>query len=80
MSNLIIDYIQKELLNGAETIDLLPEDELLGSGLIDSLGIMKLIQFIETSYEVKIPPEDMVIENFITVEAIENYLQTLKVE
>ena len=78
MSNLIIDYIQKELLSGAETIDLLPEDELLGSGLIDSLGIMKLIQFIETSYEVKIPPEDMVIENFITVEAIENYLQTLK--
>lgn len=78
MSNKIINYIKEEILNNTEDITIEVDEDLLGSGLIDSLGIMKLIQFIEKSYEVKIPPEDMTIENFISVEAIETYLEQLK--
>ena len=76
--NSIINFIQKELLNGHNPIELTTEDDLLGSGLLDSIGIMQLIQFIENANGIKIPPEDMTIENFISVEAMEIYLQTLK--
>jgi acyl carrier protein len=35
---------------------------------------MKLVGFIEKEFEVKVPPEDIIIENFMDVEAIEKYL------
>ena len=78
MNDIIIDYIKQQLLSGQVDIDLNPEEDLLGSGLIDSLGMIQLLAFIEEKFEVKVPPQDMTIENFMTVEAIGNYLERLK--
>lgn len=65
----ITNYINKE-------IDILVthEEELLSSGLIDSITIMKLIAHLEETYEIKVPPQDMVIENFNTVSSITEYI------
>jgi len=41
--------------------------------------MMKLIGHIEEEYQFTVPPQDMTIENFMTVEAISNYLQEQKV-
>ncbi len=61
------------LLNqNEEQID--AQDDLLGEGILDSLGMMKLILFIETEFKTKVPPQDMTIENFMTVNDINNYL------
>ena len=76
MDNTILNYIEKELVVSDVPLELSKEDDLLGSGLVDSLGMMKLISFLEKEYELKIPAEDMIIENFITVSAIEDYLDT----
>lgn len=74
MDKLILDYIAKELTNEALEDDLDSDDDLLGGGILDSLGMMKLILFIEQEFEVKVPPEDMIIENFMTVDHIITYL------
>ena len=50
------------------------QDDLLGSGILDSLGMMKFIAFIETEFNFSIPPEDMIIENFMTIEHVCNYI------
>ncbi|MEN2282167.1 phosphopantetheine-binding protein [Algoriphagus sp. SE2] len=65
----ITNYINEE-------IDVLvtQEEELLSSGLIDSITIMKLIAHLEETYEIKVPPQDMVIENFNTVSSIIEYI------
>ncbi|MEM9142878.1 MAG: acyl carrier protein [Bacteroidota bacterium] len=75
MDKILIDYITDELTH--ETLDdtLETTDDLLGSGILDSLGMMKLILFIEERFQVKVPPEDMIIENFMTVGHITEYLQ-----
>jgi acyl carrier protein len=52
------------------------DDDLLGSGIIDSMGIMKLVAFIENEADVKIPPGEIVIENFMNLSAMERYLKT----
>lgn len=75
MKDTIITFITNELVTG-EDITVQSGDDLLGSGLIDSMGIMRLIAFLEKSYSLKIPPEDMVIENFMTVDTITSYLST----
>jgi acyl carrier protein len=51
------------------------DDDLLLSGRIDSLGIVRLIAVIEEDFKISIPPEDVVIENFATLSAIASYLE-----
>jgi acyl carrier protein len=71
----IIKYIQENLLNGKGEIELSPGDDLLGSGLLDSMAVMRLVGFLEDTFNIKIPPEDIVIENFMDVKAITNYVE-----
>lgn len=73
---IIIKYIQENLLGGKSAIELSPEDDLLGSGLLDSIGVMRLVGFVEETFQIKIPPEDIVIENFMDVKAITNYVKS----
>ena len=78
MNDIIIQYISQKLLSGRADIELYPEDDLLGGGLVDSLGMMNLIAFVENEFEITIPPEDLTIENFMTVESIGNYVTERK--
>ena len=72
---IITKFIQENLLSRKGEIELEPEDDLLGSGLLDSMGVMRLVSFLEETFQVKVPPEDIVIENFINVNAITNYVE-----
>jgi len=78
MDKAILDYITSELTNEPLDDELEAGDDLLGGGILDSMGMMKLILFIENEFGVKVPPEDMVIENFMTVNHITTYLENNK--
>ncbi|NNE45364.1 MAG: acyl carrier protein [Rhodothermales bacterium] len=65
-------YISHELLT-RET-DVAPDDELLLSGLVDSIGVMTLLLFIEEDFGIHVPPEDVTIENFASIRTIDAYL------
>jgi len=47
---------------------------LLGSGLLDSLSVMSLVHYIEQETNVAVPAEDVTIEHFVSLAAIEAYL------
>lgn len=64
-----IDILQEDDL----TIE--PDEDLLTSGTLDSMALIRMVAAIEEKYEIKIPPTDLVIENFININAIEAYLQ-----
>jgi acyl carrier protein len=66
-------FIEGELLMGRATIA--DDEELLLSGLIDSLGAVRLINFIESDLGAHVPPEDVVIENFQTLSAMHDYIR-----
>jgi len=70
----LLEYIKVELLGNEEHLDLSAKEDLLESGLLDSLSIMRLIGHIETVCKFNIPPQDMIIENFMTVQTICNYI------
>lgn len=77
MQQTIINYLVNEVI-GDSTVELAPDDDLLSSGLISSMGFFKLIGFMETEYDIKVAPEDMVIEHFMTVDAICNLITRQK--
>lgn len=43
---------------------------LISSGILDSLDIMNLIMELEGEFEIEIDPEDVLSENFESVDAI----------
>lgn len=75
MKERLIRYISEELLGQPEGAadGIAPDEDLLG-GRVDSLGIMSLVFFIEQELGIRVPPEDVTIENFRTVETIDAYL------
>jgi acyl carrier protein len=46
------------------------DDDLLGQGIIDSLGVTELIAFLEERFQIDVGPEDVVPENFRTLASI----------
>ena len=72
MKEKLINYIQENFVSDSITIN--SSEDLLTTGIVDSMAIMRLISFIEEAKDIQIPPEDLIIENFISVEAIIQYL------
>lgn len=65
---MILEDIEKALLTeiavGLDKKSLGPDEDLLEQGIIDSLGLIKLVDFMEKNFGIKIVDEDIVPENF----------------
>ncbi len=72
MKEEIRNFILNELLSGQEVGD---DEDLLISGLVDSLGVMRLVTYIEDQFAAAVPPEDVTIENFGTIGTIGEYVE-----
>ena len=66
-------FVSEELLDGMHEVQ--PEEPLLAEGLVDSLGMMRLVAFISERYSLEVPPEDVVLENFASIERMAVYLR-----
>ena len=51
------------------------EQSLLGGGLIDSLGILEVVSFMENEFKIAIADEELSPENFGTVRSLANFVQ-----
>lgn len=77
MEDKIANFISTELTD-EQDVKIAFDEDLLGSGLIESMAMMRLIQFVEDEFEVKVEPQEMTIENFITVNAISSFIKRCK--
>jgi acyl carrier protein len=68
------NYIKVEVLrNRNARLD--ENDDLIGSGILDSLGILQIVTFIEKSFNIQVPDEDVVFENFQSLKTLVRYLE-----
>jgi acyl carrier protein len=51
-----------------------PDESLLTGEYLDSVGIMRLIAHLEATFHVRIPPTDLIPDNFRTVRVMAAYL------
>ncbi len=72
----ITRFLTEELLPVSGVRDIPSADEnLLDSGILDSLGIMKLLGYLEATFSIRIREEDLLPENFESINAITLLLQ-----
>ena len=70
LQQMLVSLIREEFMeNDAETV-LNGELQLVQEGVLDSLGIFRLIGLLEERLELKVDPEDLVIENFETINSL----------
>jgi acyl carrier protein len=72
MRETIRDFIEGELLSGRPVGD---AENLLVGGRIDSLGVMRLVGFLESRFGFRIPGTDVTLRNFATLDAIAAYVE-----
>ena len=69
----ILDYIKSDLLLDQNLV--IDDDEnLLVSGILDSLALMRLVAHLEDTHDIEIPPTDITLENFASLSVIAGYL------
>ena len=77
-SEIIKDFIIKDIITDAGKTNLGFDDSLLEAGIIDSLGIMKMLAFLSDKFDLTVEDQDVIPENFETIGAISSYIEKKK--
>ncbi len=75
ISDKIREYVGKELMFEDDPSKLTDDTPLLG-GVVDSLGLMQLLSFLETEFDVSVEDSEVTAENFRTIADIERLIQS----
>ena len=70
----LTEFIKKEVMRN-ENASLSDDQDLLSSGILDSLAILQVVAFIDEQFGIQVPDEDVVFENFQSVNALTGYLE-----
>ena len=69
----LIAFIRAEVMLGDEPLE--AETDLVMTGLVDSLGVVLIVEWMESALGIEIDPGDVVIEHFESVAAMVDYLR-----
>jgi acyl carrier protein len=50
------------------------EDSFLDTGVIDSMGVMELVAFIQSEFSFEVPQQEIVVENFDSIRKLADYV------
>ncbi|HEY5997786.1 MAG TPA: acyl carrier protein [bacterium] len=67
-------FILENFLFGQENPDFTDGASLLENGLIDSTGVLELVAFVEEKYGISVADEELLPENFDSVDNLANYV------
>ena len=70
----LIEFVKNEIMRN-KNAKLNDDEDLLSAGILDSLAILQLVAFIEDQFGIKVPDEDVVFENFQSINALVTYLE-----
>jgi len=71
----LLAYIREELLYENEDVTLSADTELVKEGLLTSLGILRLLGFLEERFGVRLQASEVQIEDFLTAVTIRDLVK-----
>jgi len=70
----IRNFVTSSLVKKREQLEIRDDDNIIMNGILDSLAIIKMINFLEDHYGFSIKDEDVLPENFESIEAISSFV------
>jgi acyl carrier protein len=77
-STVIKDFILTEFLSGEDPSKLTDTTPLITGGILDSLAILKLVAFLEETFDIEVEPHEAGAEYLDTIADIENLVNSKK--
>lgn len=74
--DVVRDFVISEFLPGQNPRELDPELPLLSSGVIDSVGTLKLVLFLEETFSVEITAEDIAAGSLESLNSIGRLIES----
>lgn len=78
IQQILTDQVETQLQAQGDQVDLEPDDDLLMGGL-DSIGFLRLVEFVEETFEIDVPAADVTVEQFGTIARIAQYVSSRRV-
>lgn len=75
ISQTLEKFITEEIMLAAGRQRLDPQQSLIAGGILDSLALLRLIQFIEEQFDITVNDGDVVSDNFETLAAAETFVK-----
>jgi acyl carrier protein len=72
----IKEFMISHFLKGDATKTISDDSSFLEGGIIDSVGVLELVAFIEEKYGFRVEDEELVPENLDSVEKLVAYIQS----
>ncbi len=73
VGNQVKTFIQQNFIfDDRKSLD--ARESLIGSGIIDSTGVLELIGFLEQTYKLKFDDDELVAENFDSLDKISTFV------
>lgn len=76
MATEIEKFIVEEIALGTGVDSVDHDEDLLAQDVIDSLGITELVGFLESKYGIKVGDEDLLPENFSSVNRVVAFVES----
>jgi acyl carrier protein len=76
VKNVIVDYLKANSFMDRDT-QLDDTDSLTQKGIIDSIGLLELMDYISEKYSIEIPEDMLTPENFDSLQGITNMITRL---
>lgn len=67
-------FIAENFLYMRPDFELSDDDSLLETGIVDSMGVMEVLAFLDEEFGVEVPDDDVTEENLGTVSSIVEYV------
>ena len=74
----IREFVVTNFLFGQEDDRLNDDTSFMESGIIDSTGVLELVQFVEQQYEIQIEDEELIPENLDTLSNLVKFISNKK--
>ena len=68
-------FIAENMLFTGDGFTHADDASLLEAGIIDSIGVMELVTFVGNTFKVTVPPEDILPDNFDSVQKLTDYIR-----
>ncbi len=70
----LVAFINSEISTASEPV--VADTDLLLTGAVDSLGVVRITQWLEDNYSTEVDPLDVTLENFQTIDRMVAYVTT----
>lgn len=68
----IRDFLREDLKKNMEGIS--DQQSLLEAGILDSMGVLELVGFLEREFALVIHDDDLMPENFDSIDAVQSFI------